>query len=261
MSNRVKEAIRREKPTLCYLCGHPLSRLTSKDHCPPKALFAEEIRKRHDLSQLITILVHMDCNASYSPDEEYFQATMVPFAVGSEAGAAIYSQFFKNAKKEKTKRKLAEKVFRQFETRPSGLHLPADRVIMRLDARVARVVWKIVRGLYFHHHRTILPEDIHFGYDVTPQGEWPPELFLDVRRLPDDETHGQYPGIFDYRFRVFEVDAGKMHYWALLIWDCILMTVYFHDPWSCECENCISALRIWNQRALQPRIPNSARSC
>ena len=257
----MKEAIRREKPTLCYLCGHPLSGLTSKDHCPPKALFAEEIRKRHDLSQLITIRVHMDCNASYTRDEEYFQATMVPFAVGSEAGAAIYSQFFKNAKKEKTKRKLAETVFRQFETRPSGLHLPAGRVIMRLHgARVERVAWKIVRGLYFHHHRTILPEDIPFGCTVTPQGERPPELFLAVIGLPDDETHGQYPGIFDYRFLVSEVDEGKLHYWALLIWDCILMIVSFHDPWSCECENCISALRIWNQRALQSRIPNSARA-
>lgn len=194
-------------------------------------------------------------------DEEYFQATMVPFAPGSEAGEATYNRFIEDSRNNTEKRQLAEKVLRQFETRPSGLHLPADRVIMRLDsARVARVVWKIVRGLYFHHHRTILPEDIHFGYDVTPPGERPPELFLAVIGLPDDEMHGQYPGIFDYRFCVSEVDEGKLHYWALLIWDCIIMTVYFHDPWSCECENCISALRIWNQRARQPRIPNSARS-
>ena len=261
--NRVKkEAIRRKEPTHCYLCGHPLSRPTSKDHCPPRALFPPETRQRHNLSQLITIPVHKDCNASYSPDEEYFIATLVPFASGSEAGDAIYKQFFENSRKDKKKRKLAKKILRQFDPRPSGLHLPAGRVIMRQDGtRVARVAWKIVRGLYFHHHSAILPEDIDFKCTETSPTERPPDHFLAVSGLPKDETHGQYPGIFDYRFRSFELGSGKkLHYWAFLIWDRIIMTMSFHDPWSCKCENCISALRIWDQRALQPRISSSTRS-
>ena len=260
----MKEAIRREKPTHCYLCGHPLSPPdnSSDDHCPPRTLFAPEIRKRHNLSQLITIPVHKDCNASYMRDEEYFKATMAPFASGSEAGDAVFKKFIEDSRNKAGKRQLAEKILRQFETRPSGLHLPAGRVIMRQDgARVARVAWKIVRGLYFHHHSTILPEDIYSGCTVTPPGERPPEHFIDVIGLPDSEKHGQYPGIFDYLFRVFELDFGKkLHYWAFLIWDRIIMTMSFHDPWSCKCEKCISALRIWNQRALQSRIPNSTRS-
>ncbi len=262
--NRVKKAIRRKNTTHCYLCGHPLSPPdNSDDHCPPRALFAPEIRKRN-LSQLITIPVHKDCNAFYSSDEEYFIATMVPFAPGSEAGDAVFKKSIEDYWNNKAgrKRQLPEKVLRQFETRPSGLHLPEGRVIMRIEGiRVARVAWKIVRGLYFHHHNTILPEDIYFDFTVTPPNERPPDLFIDVIGLPDNEKHGQYPGIFDYLFRVLEADFGKkLHYWAFLIWDRIIMTVSFHDPWSCKCENCISALRIWNQRALQPRIPNSTRS-
>ena len=258
----MKEATRRKAPIHCYLCGHPLSPPDSGDHCPPRALFPLEIRQQHNLSKLITIRVHEDCNASYTRDEEYFKATMAPFASGSEAGDAVFKKFIEDSRNKAGKRQLAEKILRQFETRPSGLHLPAGRVIMRQDgARVARVAWKIVRGLYFHHHSTILPEDIYFGCTVTPPGERPPEHFIDVIGLPDNEKHGQYPGIFDYLFRVFELDFGKkLHYWAFLIWDRIIMTMSFHDPWSCKCENCISALRIWSQRALQPRIPNSTRS-
>ena len=257
----MKEAIRRKEPTHCYLCGHPLSRPTSKDHCPPRALFAPEIRQRHDLSQLITIPVHKDCNASYSSDEEYFIATTAPFAPGSEAGDAAFKKFIEDSRKGAKKRKLAKKILRQFEPRPGGLHLPAGRVIMRQDgARVARVAWKIVRGLYFHHHGTILPEDIEFKCTETSPTERPPDHFLAMKELPNDETHGRYPGIFDYRFRVLEVDFGKWHYWAFLIWDRIIMTGSFHDPWSCKCKKCISALRTWDQRALQPRIPNSTRS-
>ena len=247
---------------ICYLCGHPLSFPTSKDHCPPRALFAKEIKKQHGLTQLITFPVHLDCNASYSFDEEYFIATLVPFAPGSEAGDAIYREFFEKSRKDKKKWNLAKQILRQFEPRPRGLHLPAGRVIMRQEGdRVSRVAWKIVRGLYFHHHNTTLPEDINFSCEEITQSERPPELFMDVKNLPDDKTHGRYAGIFDYRFRVFELDFGKkLHYWAFLIWDRIIMTGAFHDPWSCKCEKCISALRIWDQRALRPHIPSSARS-
>ena len=60
--------------------------------------------------------------------------------------------------------------------------------------------------------------------------------------LADDETHGRYPGVFDYRFRVFEMDVGTLNYWAFLIWDRIIVTAHFHDPWSCQCEDCTSAV-------------------
>ena len=54
--------------------------------------------------------------------------------------------------------------------------------------------------------------------------------------LADDETHGRYGGVFDYRFRVEDTDFGNLNYWALLIWDRIIIEVYFHDPWSCGCK-------------------------
>ena len=217
----------KEAPTHCYLCGRPLSCPTSKDHCPPRTLFSPEIGRQHNLSQLITIRVHKNCNASYQRDEEYFKATLVPFARGSVAGDPIYSKFIADSRENERKLILAESILREFEPRPGGLHLPSGLVVKRQDgARIKRVAWKIVRGLNFHHHSPVLPE-----------------------ALPVDETHGRYPGVFDYRFRVFETDLGKLNYWAFLIWDRIILTVHFHDPSSCQCEDCTSAVAEMEMRA------------
>lgn len=78
--------------------------------------------------------------------------------------------------------------------------------------RFARVAFKIVRGLYFHHQDKALPETLPVSVELTAPGERPPDHFIAVKDLPDDTTHGPYPGIFDYRFRCFDVDAGKLNY-------------------------------------------------
>ena len=227
----------------CYLCGRPLSGPTSRDHYPPLTLFSRKIRQQHNLSQLITFRVHKDCNASYQSDEKYFKAAMAPFARGSVAGDAIYEKFIADSLEDEHQLILAKKILLEFETRPSGLHLPPGLVAKRQDgARIERVVWKIVRGLYFHHHSTILPEAIHVDWTLTAPSQRPPEDFQRVIDLADDETHGRYPGVFDYRFRVFEMDVGTLNYWAFLIWDRIIVTAHFHDPWSCQCEDCTSAV-------------------
>ena len=89
---------------------------------------------------------------------------------------------------------------------------------------------------------------------LTAPGQRPPEHFLCVSGLADDETHGRYPGIFDYRSRVFETDLGKLNYWAFLIWDRLIMTVHFHDPWSCQCEDCTSAVAEMEMRVGRPAV-------
>ena len=169
------------------------------------------------------------------------------------AGNSIFEGHKRGLKKAQNLR-LAEKVLREFEPRPGGLYLPHGLVAKHQDgARISRVAYKIVRGLYFRHHCEILPESISVGCTVTAPGQPPPEHFESVRDLPDDETHGRYPGVFDYRFNAFETDLGKLNYWAFLIWDRIIVTVCFHDPWSCQCEDCISAVA-----AMEVRAGNSA---
>ena len=238
-------------PTHCYLCGRPLSNPMSKDHCPPRALFSRELRREHNPNRLATIPVHKDCNASYQLDEDYFIATIIPLAPGSVAGDSIFKERIMGARDDKRRRVLATRILNEFETRPSSLYLPRNLIMKRQDGeRVSRVAWKIVRGLYFLHHGVNLPETLSLGCTLTPPGQRPPEIFLYMSSLPENETHGRYPGVFDYRFGVFDTDSGKLNHWALLIWDRIIITVYFHEPWDCQCPDCTAAVATLDKRRI-----------
>ena len=221
------------KPTTCYLCGLPLTALTSNDHVPPKQLYTAEIRKAHS-PNLLTIPVHMACNRAYQHDEDYFVNTLAPFAAGSYAGNS-FLQDVGLKYTEGEKQGLVGKVLREFEHQPSGIALPDHLVAKRFDGtRLHRVAWKIIRGLYFHQYKEVLPEDTPNSLKIVPPDQVPPkEFFLG---LSDHPIHGQYPGVFDYKFAKFP-EAGNLNYWAMLLWDRVILIMAFHDP-TCACERC-----------------------
>jgi hypothetical protein len=162
---------------------------------------------------------------------------LMPSAHGSYAGDAIYKRAL-DRYRGGTKIGLVRKVIRDFDLRPSGLVLPGNQVVQRFDGnRIKRVAWKIVRGLYFHHQNKFLPEDLITGVTLTPPEQEPPDHFKAFMSLPDNEPHGQYPGVFDYRFQNLTEAHANAHYWAMLFWDRIIITVAFHDP-ACPCEEC-----------------------
>ena len=228
---------------ICYLCGKSLSAPISRDHVPPRQLYADDVRKRHS-PNLLTIPVHGACNAAYQLDEDYFVNTLMPFAKGSYSGNAVYAETLRKFKAGE-QRKLIYRVLREFEHRPSGIVLPAGKIAKRFEGtRIHRVAWKIVRGLYFHHHQTYLAPDLPSGLRMVLPGQEPPPDFVGIINEP---THGQYPGVFDYRFATFP-EVNKFHYWAMLLWDRLLLLFTFHDP-SCPCESCTAK----RQNALENR--------
>src|SRR6266699_2466875 len=113
-----------KKPTICYLCGKPLTGKLSKDHVPPKQLYAEEIRRKHNLD-LCTLRVHEACNTGYQSDEDYFVFSLMPFGRGSYAGDALRGKILYDCKHPE-QRTLLQKVLNEFERQPSGLILPPD---------------------------------------------------------------------------------------------------------------------------------------
>jgi hypothetical protein len=114
---------------------------------------------------------------SYQRDEDYFVYSLFPFARGSEGGDEIY-KYIHEKFWNKEKVPLVHKVLKEFESRPSGLVLPPDKMIKRYEGeRIRRVAWKIVRGLYFHHHDKVLPENLTVSCSVTTPDEEPPEHF------------------------------------------------------------------------------------
>lgn len=217
---------------ICYLCGEQLDGTIDEDHVPPKQFYAPEIRKNHS-PNLFTLPVHSQCNKSYQHDEDYFVHSIGPAVMESYSGGALWRAISDKYDRPQNRR-LAEKVYKEFDKRPSGLYLPFGKVAKQFETnRVKRVVWKIVRGLFFKETKQTLPEDLIFKFDMLSPGETPSPEYDLLRSVP---ALGDYPGVFDYRYVGI---SDKMYIWSLLFWDRIIMFVGFHVPW-CKCSVCNS---------------------
>jgi hypothetical protein len=219
---------------ICYLCNRPLTKATTTlDHVPAKQFYAPAVRKIYKTTKLLTLKAHKVCNEAYQSDEDYFLHAIMPFARGSVAGNAIYQHVLDSYRRKKNAT-LVHKVLGEFDHTPSGLILPGGKIVKRFDGeRIRRVAWKIVRGLYFHHHGVVLPDNLETSVSLTAPGETPPDHFLAFNSVPNVEA-GPYPGAFAYRFQKFSEpdypNKSTLHYWALLFWDRVIVTVIFHDP-------------------------------
>ena len=161
----------------------------------------------------------------------------MPLGLGSYSGNAFYSETLSKFKQNK-KKGLIRKILGEFEPRPSGLYLPNNKVAKRFDGmHLRRITWKIIRGLYFYHFKEFIPERIKKDIRIVSPGEEPPPDFLEILNEP---THGQYPGVFDYRFIAFP-ELHNSHYWAMLLWDRIILITVFQYP-ACECDICVAPL-------------------
>jgi hypothetical protein len=216
---------------ICYLCGQELENEVDRDHVPPKQFYAHELRRKYG-PNLFTLPAHSSCNKSYQKDEDYFVQSIGPLAMESYSGTALWEDISSRYERPQNRR-LAHMVMKEFDERPSGLVLPFGKVVKRFDGdRVWRVVWKIVRGLYFKEVGQILPDDLSTKCEILSPGERPPQIYTPVLNSP---SLGQYPGVFDYKYIGF---PGKMYLWAMLFWDRIIMFVGFHVP-GCSCKFCI----------------------
>jgi hypothetical protein len=228
--------MRASRPQNCYLCGEALSKPINRDHVPPRRFFAPEIRKKFSVTSLITLPTHEACNERWRLDEEYFVHTLLPFARGSISGDALFRDGMARVRRGENV-KLANQVLKEFDHVVGGIILPANRVAKRFDPiRVHDVIYKIVRGLHYHHHGEMLPPFWGCSFTITPPGEPPPEVFEAITDAGLLSSRGPYQGVFAYSFHKFP-DVHDLHLWLMLLWDKILITVTFHDP-ACDCENC-----------------------
>lgn len=234
-SRSTAKKITGNRHTICYLCGKPLDGRLSRDHVPPRQFFADEVRCKHN-PNLLTVSVHASCNLSYQSDEDYFVYSLMPFARGSFSGDAVRRKILNDCKHSE-QQTLLRRILNEFERNPSGLVLPRGLVAKRFQGeRILRIAWKIVRGLYFSHHGIYLPEDSPRGCEIVLPGQEPPLPFL---FLPDEPIYGRYPAVFDYRFANYP-DVHNLNYWAMLLWDRLILIVKFQFP-ACGCEACLCA--------------------
>ena len=112
-------------------------------------------------------------------------------------------------------------------------HTTGGRVIKRIQGeRVSRVLWKLVRGLYFHEKKVVLPEDTPRTMEIIE-----PERARETaganpvwEKVKAQEPRGSYGGVFEYKYFVGDVDGKKLHVWGMILWDKIMIFVAHHDP-------------------------------
>lgn len=211
--------------TICYLCGGPLKgdkNTENDDHVPPKQLLAKSLRKKHQIN-LIRLRTHTSCNSSYSLDEEYFKHCLVPFAKGTVAGNAIYEKTVDEYNGGRNV-PLVNQILHSAKKNINGVKLPDNIIALDYNkTRINRVIKKIIKGLYFYEMRNYLdfPDEINF--EITLPNRLIPEDFHYLMTNLPIESKGEHEGVFSYRNWI--VDDN--HFWALLIWDRILITGAF----------------------------------
>jgi hypothetical protein len=204
-----------------------------EDHVPPKLIFPKELRSGLQLCKMPT---HATCNRAFSLDEEYFRQSLGVLAHQSKTGECLVNDIFRTAEKPEAKG-LNRKILNEFYERPSGIILPPGKVAKGFDReRIGRVVWKIVRGLFYHDKKIILPERTLHWINMIPPGEKPPDVFCFVA---GQASQGNYGAIFDYKTmeHYIEEKGATMHFWKTLFWSEIHIMCVFHDP-SCKCYQC-----------------------
>jgi hypothetical protein len=105
------------------------------------------------------------------------------------------------------------------------------------------VIWKLIRGLYFLQHGSVLPEDTTYAVEVRE-----PEN-ADISVLDDlwdavraQASQGAYQAVFAHKYLRAAEDDEVLHVWAMLWWDRIIVycahldPVLTPDPSQRECE-------------------------
>ena len=169
------EGIMRVKTGECVYCGRYLP--LTNDHIPPQALWGKPRP-----SDLVVVPSCKRCNGGASKDDEYFKTMIVlKDRAGSHPEAvAIRDSVFRGLAKPK-KKKFTQRILRSIREvglrTPAGLYIGKEQVYDVDTIRLDRVIERVTRGLYWHHHGHVrLPDDFEVVVwsedglrDITPE--------------------------------------------------------------------------------------------
>lgn len=227
---------------VCYLCGRLINkRNRTRDHIPAKQIFPTRIRKKFNLSNLVSLPACKDCNEKYQQDEDYFFQTIGAVDDGNDILKEVWYDISERLKKPECL-KLNLQVLNQFTDdvrTPGGINIPNAVAMQYKTARIDRVIWKITRGLYFIKFGKVLRADKQYTVNYihgekTGLDEKPVTQLWSVVRT--QEEHGAYGRVFSFKCLV--IPGKKMiTAWGLLFWDRHLFMIIHHNP-DCNCDKC-----------------------
>jgi len=232
---------------ICYLCDLPIDLSLNKnhpdaysdDHVPPLIFYPSEMREMLSReNRFPTLPTHKKCNNSYGDDETYFVRVLTTMVADkNEIGEELFKDFEKHAKHPRHAQVLREIIAGMSPRTSSGLYIPPGKMTVKLNReKIERIVWKIVRGLYFQNFKRVLSERITptiTRFDNTPK--FTPEFQEGFLRKV--VTAGSHAGVLVYRYGHYDEPINKAHIVLMRIWKSTMFLVYFHDL-GCGCAEC-----------------------
>ena len=248
MKQETKKKRKRQTSGICYLCGKGLNGKINKDHIPPRQMFPTQTRQAYNLSKLDTRLTHESCNESYQEDEKYFAEWMAAMAEIKYPDLNPKVDLHRRNEEAEQQGTAKSRFMGEMGAPNNILIYNSEGDIVKLPnqpKRIDRVIWKIIRGLYFieNKDKITLPEN-PCPYIIGPiqlknqNIAYPSAYSLEERQITNDLLNalktrppmGKYPAIFDYRYNsipVSETPNLRRYTWVLILHGSIVIFVTF----------------------------------
>lgn len=157
-----------KKGKICYLCGKPA---TTFDHIPPKSLFPKDFQHKG-----WKVPACKKCNNATSKDDEYLRDCFAITGQNKEAREVFskkvrpsYMRSYEMIKPVTKHQRLLNSIVKVNVKTPNGILLKqATGFKMKAD-RVNKSLKKIVKGLYFYHHKMSIPDDYSLTVYFQPR--------------------------------------------------------------------------------------------
>lgn len=177
---------------LCSYCGSKNAR--TSDHVVPKALYPTDApAKGKRQVKRITVPACEACNAGWTADEPHFRNVLHISGETTPAVRELWDTKTLRSFYEIDGYKQARDLNRQITMSAAGDHL----IYPAKNARVMRIVRKIVRGLCRYHHLRWPVRDEEVWADIL-KFDVPPEFLEKMTACHADSS------IFQYRFAVLD---------------------------------------------------------
>jgi hypothetical protein len=166
-----KAPVQPDYESLCAYCGEVGP--TTRDHVVPRCLFVHPFPKN-----LVTVPACQVCNGGKGGDDTFLRDYLTSDIVGYDHPTAGTLFGGKVTRAVRHNRSELARLVRQGPARrlalrsPAGLHLGEAIEVPLPDGRIASILFKMVRGLYFDSRKTRLVDEIPYEVLRHPPDAW-----------------------------------------------------------------------------------------
>lgn len=204
------------KQSVCAYCGEYGP--TSRDHVPPKNLFPKP-----RTADLITVPACERCHSGSSKDDDYFRAALLTSELLEDNPEAerVIDELMRSLGGRKGRGfigLLASSIEKVDVWSPQGSIYLGKKDAFRIDRkRIAAVLTRIIRGLYFHEIGKPVPANYQVFAELQPQVN--PKLRETVASISFTSPKVVGEGVFEYFFQRVDEDPDSA-LWVLHFYGC-----------------------------------------